>query len=256
MVPASVFGVVTFLIFVVPGTLFELLRDRTRPPREESTFIHISRVLLSGTLITSISLLLLVLVGQVNPTSVLDLSKLLTQGTKYLSTNLGTVGWTLAVQLVASSLMAIIASDIRTQSSSPVIHQGNAWQMLGERIAREKQLVKVNARLKSGRDLLGYYVGASTDLDPAKRELIIGAPISSRTSEDGKTVPMGHKWQRLAVPGAEIEFVAFAYEGETRPEPASYTLRDRLRSWAQGNYLGWRPATFVLATLLIVAFVI
>jgi uncharacterized protein DUF6338 len=55
MVPTSTIAFIAFFLLVIPGASYEILRSKSRLPREESPFLHISRILLSGTLITALT---------------------------------------------------------------------------------------------------------------------------------------------------------------------------------------------------------
>jgi uncharacterized protein DUF6338 len=255
MVPAGTFGVVVFFLFVAPGICYELLRDRTRLPREESTFVHVSRVLLSGTFITAFSLVLMAIVRWISPTSLLDLPKLLIQSTAYLADHPGLVGWTLVVQLGVSASLAVVFSDLLTPlaSKGKPIHQADSWHAMCELAAEQFRYVKVSLHLKSGRDILGIYVGASTELDPTKRELILGAPLEERMAGSDKTVVLDEAWQRVIVPGAEIEFLAIAYVGESKnAQPVAEKFVYRASSWTRIHWRTWKVAAPVALTLLLI----
>ncbi|MGQ0842264.1 DUF6338 family protein [Actinokineospora sp.] len=248
MVPVSILGVVVFLLFVAPGSCLELLRGRKALPREESTFVHISRILLSGTFISAATVALLALASLVNPSGVLDLQKLLTQGAAYVSAHLGLVGWTVGVQVVLSSLLATVVSDLRNGRSATQILQADVWHGLGELALQPGQQAFVSVHLKSGRDVIGYYVGASTELEPAKRELILGAPLSVRAAEQAQTVALGPAWERMAISGAEIESVAFCHVSETAPsDPTWWAIK---WAWVQRNYLRWEIAIAAIVVVL------
>ena len=199
LVPASVTGVIVFLLCVAPGTCYELLRNRTLHPREESAFLQISRVLfLSGTLFTAAGLGLLVLIHLLAPASLIDPPALLTGGTAYMAGHLGQVGLTLLLQLIFASLIAVMINDLRTPPDASVITQGTLWHTASERLRRPGLRTYLSVRLKSGGDVLGYYVGSSTDLEPAKREIMVGAPLeytaTQRQSRPSHWRPVGAPW--------------------------------------------------------------
>lgn len=250
MVPATTFGVVTFFLFVAPGTCYELLRGRTKLPREETAFVHVSRVLLAGTIITALTALLLAIVRWVSPSSVLDLGALLDQGTHYVSGHLGLVGWTILTQLAVSTLLAVIASDLLSPKEAPPIFQGSTWHVMAEQMRKPQQRVDVSVRLKSGRDIVGRYVGASTELDPAKRELLLGVPLEVRDATSGTTITLDRGWEVLVISGAEVESVAAAYIGEGAMLPPPKRRFSTQLEWVKTNYLSWKVATAAVIVLL------
>ncbi|MBB4910593.1 DUF6338 family protein [Actinophytocola algeriensis] len=255
MIPAGAFGIVVFFLFVAPGICYELLRDRTRLPREESTFVHISRVLLFGTFITVISVFLMALVRWISPTSLLNLPDLLLAPTTYVADHAVLVGWTLFVQLALSASFAVVFSDVVTSRAAKgrPIHQADAWHAICEEAAEPYEYVKLSVHLKSGRDILGVYVGASTDLDPTKRELILGAPLEDRMAGSDRAVSMNEAWQRIVVPGSEIEYFAASYVGVAK-SPGSTTsgVPHRARTWVSSHWRSWKVAAPTALVLLLV----
>jgi hypothetical protein len=255
LIPAGAFGIVVFFLFVAPGICYELLRDRTRLPREESTFVHISRVLLSGIFITVISVFLMALVRWISPTSLLNLPDLLRRPTAYIADHAVLVGWTLFVQLALSASLAVVFSDVVTSRAAKgrPIHQADAWHAICEEAAEPFEYVKLSVHLKSGRDILGIYVGASTDLDPTKRELILGAPLEDRKAGSDRAVSMNEAWQRIVVPGSEIEYFAASYVGAREPSGLTNTgVPHRARAWAGSHWRSWKVAGPAALGLLVV----
>lgn len=66
--PSTTAAVVGFLLLVVPGLAFELMRQRVRPPRPDSVFVEIARVVFVGITVSGLSLSLLSVVAVVRPT--------------------------------------------------------------------------------------------------------------------------------------------------------------------------------------------
>jgi hypothetical protein len=257
LVPASGFAVATFFLFVAPGVCYEFLRNRIRLPREESTFLHVSRVLLSGTFITAVTILLLALVRWVSPDSLLDPREISSRGMAYVADHLVLTGWTALVQFGLAILLAVTLSDFRATRPTRRIRQADAWHALSELEALPGQKVGLSVHLKSGRDVVGYYVGASTEPDPAKRELILGAPFSVRQAEGDRAVPLDPAWQRMVIAGSEIELISVAYVGDpVRVPDVSTTRPARMSAWWRRNCLTWKTAgpavLLVLALLLVV----
>jgi Family of unknown function (DUF6338) len=139
LVPTSTITFVAFFLLVIPGASYEILRSRSRLPREESPFLHISRILFSGTLITSLVFVLLGAVHLLAPAALADVSEFLLSGTAYVAARLWLVGRTLLLQIALSVLLAVVFSDLRS-SRMRLIHQADAWHALGNFwSSREKQ---------------------------------------------------------------------------------------------------------------------
>jgi hypothetical protein len=206
---------------VAPGTCYELLQQRTRLlPRGESAFVEISRILLSSTLISALALFLLALVHAVAPAALVDPPQLLIGGMKYVVAHPTLTGRTALSELALATLLAVVFNDLRTSNQARPIVQSNAWHALGEILPKPGQEVNLSVRLKSGAELNGYYVGASTELESAKRELILAGPLTLLPKDGEPTLEFNPAWQRLAVNGAEIAYVTAQHIGEGQ-EPAS-----------------------------------
>jgi hypothetical protein len=255
LVPASALSVVVFFLFVAPGMCYELLRSRTLLPREESAFIQISRILLSGILLTALAALLLAGVHAIRPSSALaNVGSLMVDGVPYLAGHLARVGWTLLAQLALSALLAVLISDVRSRKSSRLIHQTNSWHIVAETLAKPNQQVAMSVRLKCGAEVLGNYLGASTEFDPAKRELILRAPLTMRATTDGPMAPLDVAWQCMVIPGSEITSLSTAYVDENHGQPTpSVRWWMKAGQWISGHYLSWYMAS--VASLLLLGLV-
>jgi Family of unknown function (DUF6338) len=170
LVPASAISVAVFLLLVAPGTCYELLRQKTRHPRDETAFIEISRVLLSGMLITALALALLAAVRFAAPFALLDLSSLLQHGATYVAHHVVLTGWSAGAELVLATLLAVLANDLLTTTTARPIFAVDAWHGVTEVLALPGQEVNLSVRLKDGTEIVGYYIGCSTDPEPAKRD--------------------------------------------------------------------------------------
>jgi hypothetical protein len=265
VVPNSVLGVVVFLLFVVPGTCYELLRGRTRLPREESAFQQISRVLLFGSVITAAVLLALAFIGWAAPGSLLNLSAFMTDGARYAAGNIGRVGWTIVIFLLLSLLYAVVINDVRTSGGATLIRQADSWHTVARQIPEEylegEQLVTASVRLKSGRDVVGTFAGASTELDPSKRELTLQSPLKAREPGEKDAVLLDGDWAFMVVVGAEIESVTFAYtpSGEDSPADDRSVRSGRIRSaglWLLEHVFDWRLAASAALFVMLLAVVV
>ncbi|MGW6930766.1 DUF6338 family protein [Lentzea sp. NPDC054927] len=251
-------GVLVFLLFVVPGTCYELLRGRTMLPREESAFQQISRVLLFGSVISALVGLTLAGIGVGAPGSLLNASKLLSGGTGYVAANTSQAGWTIALFLILSLLYAVITNDLRTSDGAPAIHQADAWHSMAHVLPAlyldGPHQVTVSVRLKCGRDVVGRWLGSSTELDPSKRELTLQAPLVTRESGDEEEKSFDEDWAVMTIVGSEIESIAFAYSPK---EGAEKQLRNGIRrllaDWLRRHWTDWQFASSVAIAVVMLA---
>jgi len=147
-----------------------------------------------------------------------------------------------------------VLSDVITSRAAKgkPIHQADTWHAMCEKEAEPYEYVKVSVHLKSGRDILGVYVGASTELDPAKRELILGAPLEDRMAGSDQAVSLDDSWQRMVIPGSEIEYLVTSYVGTSKPANTTRSpgLPRRVGVWVQEHWRSWKVAgPFGLALL-------
>lgn len=256
MVPTSTIAFVAFLLLVIPGASYEILRSRSRLPREESPFLHISRILLSGTLITVLAFVLLatmhlIAVRTATSATLADIPQLLLFGATYVAAHAWLVGKTLLLQIALSVLLAVIFSDLRS-SGAKAIHEADAWHALGELLVEPGQTAWVSVRLKNGSEVTGYYFGASTELDPGKRELFLRAPLSFRADDEKPALALDAAWQLMTVPGSEIAYIAAAYVSDGK-KSLPIRWRSKVADWMRRNYLTWQAASIALMGVLAVA---
>jgi hypothetical protein len=211
LVPTSAFSVVVFFLFVVPGTYYELRRNRTLFPSEESTFLQISRILLSGVALTAVAGVLLSLIYQISPGSLLNVPGLLRSGVNYVADHPGLVGKTLIAQLAVSALLAAIAGDLLTRSTESPIHRGTSLYGATQVDKKPTETAYVGVKLKSGIEVLGYYYGLTTDYDPDKQVLALQPPLLVVHKGSSELVQLDQSWKQLVVAGSQIEYVTVKY---------------------------------------------
>ena len=205
-------------MFVVPGTYYELRRNKTLFPVEESAFLQISRILLSGAVLTAVSSVLLFLVYQVSPGSLLNAADLLRSGVDYVASHVGLVGKTLVCQLAASALLSAIASDTLTKANAGHIRRGTALYGVTEIEKEPTEVTFLSVKLTSGVELLGYHYGITTDSDPAKQELVLQRPLYVVHPGSSELQPFDGSWRRIVIIGSQIQYVTVKYvESATVP---------------------------------------
>jgi hypothetical protein len=251
MVPASTLSVATFFLFVAPGIFYELLRRRTRHPREETTFVEVSRIVLSSVLLTTGALALLALVHVATPRALLDPATLVRNGKSYVADHLALTGWSALAEFALATLLAIVFNDLYTAPDAMPIYAISAWHGVAEREASGLQ-VNLSVRLKDGTEVVGHYLGSSIDTDPAKRELILGAPLHIRRSNAGNPEPLRPGWQRMVMSGGEISYLTAEYvdSGASPREVAEPRLVTAVREWLVRWSLTWQLGLSLLVLLL------
>jgi hypothetical protein len=122
VIPATVGGVVTLVLLVLPGLAFELFRQRRRWGRNDSTFVEISRVLVAGLSLGGITFTLLAGVSLVGSRSIISVPDLLTNK-HWLVQHMLVDGWTAwAYGLVSVTLAALVAAILPGANTVGSIH--------------------------------------------------------------------------------------------------------------------------------------
>ncbi|MFI6307574.1 DUF6338 family protein [Amycolatopsis thailandensis] len=253
MVPSTVTSVLIFLLVVTPGIAVELQWQLTRPRRDESTFVEISRVLLAGVVLTATSAVLLAGLRLIVPGSVIDISELLRYGHKYVASNPGLmIRSVLGIPLLALAL-GVAAVDLFTSTRARRIAQTTLWHAVFAQAAPMGARTFISLQLKDGTAVTGYQAGYSTDPDPAKREILLAAPLTVRREHSGKKVELDNAWQRMVVAGSEISSFAVSYVSE-RPYPLVASRHVRSLKWISQNV--WKLSLiFGVAIILTLAVV-
>jgi hypothetical protein len=244
MVPSTVTAVVVFLLLVTPGLVFELLWQRTRPRRDESTFVEVSRVVLTGVVFTGGAAVTLVVLEAAASGSAIDVVDLLRDGSQYVTEHPAHVLRSVVAVVVLAVLYGVAGHDLLTPASTRRIAHETAWHTAFSRMAAPGVRPYLSVQLKDGTTITGYSAAYSTEPDPAKRDLLLSAPLAIRSPGESEAHQLDVSWQVMAVSGAEISTIAAAYVGTARP-----AARPR-RRWVSRHR--WQVALVAAAVVVVV----
>jgi hypothetical protein len=110
------------------------------------------------------------------------------------------------------------------------------------------QRAYLSVRLKSGGEITGYYVGASTDLEPAKREIIVGHPLAYRNTGMTEAEPLDSGWGALVISGSEIEYLVASRVGDAKVSTKP-RFHQAIQFWISRHIFSWWPST---ATVIVI----
>jgi hypothetical protein len=250
MYPSSVGAIVVFLLVVTPGAGFELLWHRTRPRRSESTFIEVSRVLLTGVVFSGAAIATLMAARVVADGAAVDIVAFVREGTGYVERHAALILRSLAAVPILGLLYGIAAHDLLTPPAMRAIADESGWHTAFSRMAGSGSRAYLSVQLKDGMTLTGFSAGYSTDPDPAKRDLLLGAPLAIRSPGRQVATPLEDSWQILLVPGSEVSTIAVTYVGTTTPTPEPVGRRRAALAWVADR--AWQSAlTAALAVVLL-----
>lgn len=99
MIPETIGAVVGFLIFIAPGVLWELLRERVRPPMDGSPFREASRVALMSVVLSGSAVVVVAGARALWPPLLLDPGALIRDGGQYVGQEYARIAWTVGLEI-------------------------------------------------------------------------------------------------------------------------------------------------------------
>lgn len=213
MIPTTSLALILFALFVSPGLLFDLLSDRRRAGRSESSFREASRVVLASLLISGSVMVVLSYLRPRLPDLLADPGMLLRFGGPYVATHYQLVFTTLGVQLALSLavawgihvLLVVIHRDATIRARS-------AWTQVFKVDPPAGCVARARVQLTSGGVYSGIVIAASPDHEVEDRELIL-TDSSYAEASDSKPVQLSEGYQqRVIIRGQNIDTIAVRYE--------------------------------------------
>ena len=237
---------------MVPGISYELLRERTQHPREDSAFIEISRVLLAGTFLTACSIGILFALHSLAPHALIDLPAVIAGGSTYIAHHVTVTSWTIVLQLGFSVLLAVIVNDILVQHPvTTSIVGSNVWQAAFVRKRPRGCNVHLSVQMKDGTQVMGRWIANSNNSEPAKRELLLQGPMIIRLPGENATRQLDERWKATILPGEAITLISVAYIPDSKNE-TDVGAGERIRGWLAKHWLRWYPAAVTIVVLALV----
>lgn len=187
MVPDTFGAVVTFLLLVAPGVLWESFRKRRQPQADRSSFREISDVVLfSAGFSVAASLMVVAVSAAFAPAALDDLESFLAKGPEGSDVSPLFVGGFLVWEGVLALLLVALA-DVSVGErvyGRPTLFQRSLWvQLFRENVTDERAAV-ATVSLIDGSALRGPVAYFSVDDQLDQRELGLAAPIT-RFHESG-----------------------------------------------------------------------
>jgi hypothetical protein len=218
-VPATIGGIVVLVLLVLPGLVFELIRQRRRAGRDDSPFVEVSRVLIAGLSLGAITETLLAVVSLAGPRSIVSLAGLFTTQ-HWVTDHLLVSGWTAwAYGLVSVTLATLAAAVLPGMNPGAHIHPESGWVMTFDRLPRLIQkaqhlaatpVARLSVRLTDGTVYVGDRAEFSVDSAPEGRELLLDGELLSRAPGAGTTKPLA-EWQRILLREDQISDILVQY---------------------------------------------
>jgi hypothetical protein len=230
MVPDSLATLYALLALIAPGLAFQLVSERTRPPREESAFREASVVAVTSLVFTTLSVMILAAASREWPIWFVDVADWLDEGNQYASDNLWlvakSVGLEVAVAVSFACLGALALSVLPTASKSPVAKTSVWWQALqGDKPKDKASWVK--AELVDGTQIWGYVHYFTIQDIGNDRDISFTGPGLSIQRGIGKPVEENY-YKYYVVGAAQIRLLKVGHE-PTKQTVSAKRERRRLR---------------------------
>lgn len=185
MIPDSLTAVLSFLLLIAPGIVWELQQSRYEPAVKETTLVELSRVILASLVATTIAGAVLLL----------PLWIPLYQGLKpgddplsALNTSIPFIGAALATCATACGLVLIVAAFRWPNRKAPIAKVRVWHRAFVEWNPKKSQPPYLTVELKDGTVWRGSLIAFDGDPEDDQRTIALGAPLARRRPPDPRTV--------------------------------------------------------------------
>jgi len=214
MVPSTLNGVVLFLVFLMPGVAFALMRERHRPVRRLSVFRETAFAVLVSTAWVVLALGIVFFVQLAQPSVHRALVHLVTKPSKFFDNNVTLIlGLMLGYLFVSTAVSALLGSAafqhvIETARPGAADPSSSAWWILFDKYPEHDKVLSIV--LEDGSWLSGTLMSWSRDSDDSQdRELTIREPMHYRSANGKKSHPLDSA--ALVVSSRRILYLSVQY---------------------------------------------
>jgi hypothetical protein len=219
VIPQTVAALLAFLLFVLPGLVFELRRERRWPQRGDTPFREVSRVVLASSSFSALALLILIGVRIWSPALMPDPEAWLREPKRYVPAHYPMVVAFAFTQGALSTGLAALAERLTARGREPTIRAVSAWFRVLRMVVPTGKAPFVHVVLDSGVEYYGWVEGYTSDLSVDDRELELGGRLLRRLPEENQPAPLPQHWERLVISSSAIKTMAVSYLPERQPEP-------------------------------------
>jgi Family of unknown function (DUF6338) len=241
VLPESTSSAILLAVLVVPGLIFELLRERRRPAINKTGFRELTWIVLTSVVFGGMSLAALAIVGKLfSPSWLVDLGEW-SDNTSYVRDHTSAVVVSVSVQTILAASLAWIADSSATPIGRRVSARGSqAKSRLGKKLGSASSdrtqrvtphsvwwtafmgpskpigsTVLVDARLRSGKTLSGVLAAHTTGDGEVQHDLLFRhsgvTPVILWDGDMAQTLTDGTQRHLVMVSAGEIEFVIVGF---------------------------------------------
>jgi hypothetical protein len=219
--PDTFFGLSVLILLLLPGVIFAIQVDNSRPQRELSPLRELLSIAAVGALCDFISLALFGLVRAWFPLDTPDVGKIERNGYAYFKLHIvNEVWWTIAL-FGFSCLIAVLLGRFVPATAGKIVSGritfNSAWWELFH--LNPESRIYVGCELQDGSYIAGYLLRYSTEIDETQdRDLALVEPISYR-AVGRQEASVLNKVGAISVSASQIKFLAVRYEEITSQQP-------------------------------------
>jgi hypothetical protein len=231
MIPQTVGALLAFLGLVTPGLVYRLVLERRRPSHSDSTFVEVSRIVITSLVFSGFAFAILWLLESNSPLPLPNAATWLARGTSYAATNLGSVFIGVAAQVVIASLLAAITGWLITRQSPSRFRDETVYGAVFRHYAPEGSTAWVHVCLDNDVEFWGYE-RAHDDRDQAKARTLIlaGDTIMRKLPGENQRTRIGDDWDVVILEADHIRYMRVIYINETGRRLRAVHRRGRLKA--------------------------
>lgn len=222
MIPQGLTTLISFLVLVAPGLLFELRRERRRPTLEETAFREASRIAFTSFIFSLLSVIVLTFFRSLQPEALPDPGRWLSDKSDYVAANYALVARFAVLEVGLALSFAFVADLILLRRATGNIVPGSIWFQVF-RLERPKGKVPwVGVRLIDRTEFFGYLKYYTPEQKLENREIALqgdvnGKSLVMKTSTDPPELVELEDWRTVVIRGDQIQMVKVTYMEEASP---------------------------------------
>lgn len=225
MIPDTLSTVVAFILLVAPGMSFVLLRQKARPPFDQTALEEAVRILLWSLAFDAAAGLVLAALRSALGAPLLSFDELINQGPAaywrdHYGLVLGTVGLGVVLALLLGAIVSrslnhpggrgwatralrVVDRELR-QERGHRTENTSVWRAMFTDWRPAGAITVVTIVKKDGTVLSGPIAGYSSGSDATERDVALRQPIRVARPGDHEQRALDEAWQVVIVPAAEI----------------------------------------------------
>jgi hypothetical protein len=210
MIPTTSAGFLAFLLMVLPGLLFELIRDSGKPAAERSPFREICWVAIIGITATTLSIIVVALIARIQPDWFPDVRSWALDSSAYQKIHFELLLRTTFIVVALGCMFAVFASfsfrhrDKRNTVPVKITTSPALFNALFLNVKGHEKLPLATVIKRDGSRILGVVVEHDPKASQDQGWLVLEGGLRSFNPTNDPEITTEQGWQRVAVPYSEI----------------------------------------------------